>query len=212
VVDVTATGVPRERTTTTVGGFSRRRLWLLMAIGVALILIATVATWFANYEPLIWEGGVYTVRPIHAITGDVDATSPDGLSFTQYTLAVPDDGSFRYLFTVTNTAAFPVTVRVDVPDEPGLGPRIIGWWIGEQNGGQFPTTSAPYRIAAHGTAAVLVESRMVGCIGDGTYGFGTVPLTFTTAGILERHEDFVMPMWIAVTSPDGTSCPNVAGG
>jgi hypothetical protein len=137
----------------------------------------------------------------------IDADAPDGLSFTQYRVAVADGGTFRYLFTVTNTAPIPVTVSVD-RHPVTWGPSIDQWWIDEQDGGRRPTVSAPYTIPAHGMAAVLIEARMHGCLEPGDLtSFGTVPLTFETLGVLDRHVDVVLPISIQITGPRGTSCP-----
>jgi hypothetical protein len=206
-VDVTAAAEPRELATLTVGGISRRGIGLMIAMIVILALIGVTAAWLANYEPLVSDGGVFAVRPLHAIVDQIEADAPNGTSFTQYRITVPNGGTFRYLFTVTNTAPMPVTISVD-PHPVTWGPSIDGWWIDEQDGGRRPTTSAPYTVPSHGMAAVLIEGRMHGCLEPGDLtSFGTVPLTFTSFGVVERHTDVLLPISIQITGPKGTVCP-----
>jgi hypothetical protein len=189
--------------TLTVGGIPRRHLLVILSIAVALIAFAiAVGAWVTNVEPLVFDGGGYGMRPYSQVVHEEDATSPQGDSFTQFTLEVPKHGTFGYAFWLTNDSPFPVTVTGF-----GAGAGISWARIGPANGLETPGSTFPYTIPARAAATLEVRQRLLSCYEAGTEAtIGTIPVTFKIFGIIERHQWVTLPMTIDIRSPAGTRC------
>lgn len=194
--------------TLTLGGVSRRvaRRTTLLLLAGGLVVGGTTA-WLANVEPITVDGGAISVVPRSLVANSVDATSPDGDVFTQYTVPLHQGQSFKVLFWLHNTAPFPVTLTDAGEHQTTGGPETVGVRVGPASGAEAPSAAPPYTIPAHGYAAIQVEERLVGCIEARSFTtLSTLPVSFRLFGSLSRRTTVTMPMTIQITGPDGTTC------
>ncbi len=191
--------------TLTVGGISHKGAAVLAL--VLTIIPSLMTAWVANYEPLVVDTTAISVQPHDDVVDAVDVTSPAGEDFTQYTLAVPDGGTFSFLFWIHNDSPFPVTVRAVGSEQSSFGPNIVDVRMGQAAGTQSVSSTLPFRIPAHAYASLYVRERFTGCLDAGTTtGFGTLPVSFMMFGFVPRETTIVMPMTIRLVGPADAHC------
>jgi hypothetical protein len=192
--------------TLTVGGFSGRTVVVLLVIALVGIVAAGGVAWAANVEPIRVDSSAIAIRPPTIVERSVDATSPRGVSFTQYTLGIATGDEFGFMFYLHNAAPYPVTVTKAGQADPQnwAAPQVrLG-----RSGTEMPTETVPYTIPAHEYAAIQVMYRFEDCLPeDTTLTVGTLPLRFKVFGFVSRSTTVTMPMTIVLTGPPGTTCP-----
>ncbi len=192
----------------TVGGIPRRRAaWIAGITAVTLAAGIALAAWVANVEPLGFDGGLTSVRPLGLVTAHLDALSPSGDHFGQYRVSLPPGERFRFAVTLINRSPFPVTVTAAGSGAVPWGPRIVGARMRDRMEGG-PAQPLPYTIPPHGRADLLAEVAFDGCLPArvGT-AITSVPVSFRMFGLVERRTEVTLPMTIEVVGAPGTRCP-----
>ena len=69
-------------------GFSGRTVIVLLVIALVGIVAAEGVAWATNVEPIRVDSSAIAIRPPTIVQRSVDAISPRGESFTQYTLGM----------------------------------------------------------------------------------------------------------------------------
>jgi hypothetical protein len=124
--------------TLTVGGFSRRTVVVLLVVALVAIVAAGAAVWAANVEPIRVDSSAIAIRPSSIVQRSVDAISPGGESFTQYTLSIATGDEFGFMFYLHNTAPYAVTVTKAGRADPQnwTAPQVR---LGPASGTEMPT-------------------------------------------------------------------------
>lgn len=198
-----ASSLERPSLTRTVDGISRRRVFLA---AILVSAISSLIAWFANVEPLRVDTTVTGVRPLDAIIGEIEATSPRLEDVREYRLAIPEGDTFAVTFWLHNVGPFPVTV-VSAGEGPEDDPiSVVGVRMAGVSAADARPTALPATIPPDGYEEITVRMRVRSCMTADTVSFGSMPVGFRILGLIPRRTSVTMPMTITLLRTPATAC------